>query len=90
MIEDNVGINARTAMTAEMFERTLRSFVRHSPFQPFVMELEEGRQILIDDPEAVAFNGSGAGYIGPEEIYMIASDRVRAIHPAHQDQEKAL
>ena len=70
-------------MIAEVFEDTIRSFIRRRPFQPFVVELEEGQQILIDDPRAVALSGGGtggAGYIGPDEIHMISSDRVRTIH----------
>lgn len=79
-------------MNAEVFEKTMRSFLRYTPFQPFVVELNEGQEILIDDPRAVALSGSGtgsAGYIGTDEVYMFAAERVRGIRGVQQNQEAA-
>jgi hypothetical protein len=76
-------------MNAEVFEQTMRSFLRQMPFESFVVELEEGEDILIDDPHAVALGGGGsggAGYIGPKDIYMFSAEQVRDIRGAHQTQ----
>lgn len=52
-------------MLAENFERTLRGFTQRVPFRPFTVELVNGRQLVIEHPEALVFrNALVAVYIG--------------------------
>lgn len=70
-------------MMEENFERLLRDNLRREPFQPFVVELVDGRQIIIDAPHTVAMSGGGGTFISPEfELVSFSSDQVRAIRPA--------
>lgn len=67
-------------MTPEQFDETLRSFVKRRPFFPFVVELVDGRRILIPDPH-VAFGGGVAGFINEEEaLDGFSYDQVQAMH----------
>ena len=50
-------------MEAEAFERSLRAFVRRTPFQPFVVELVSGTRLLIEHPEALIFRGRVAVHV---------------------------
>ena len=51
-------------MLAENFERTLRGFTQRVPFRPFTVELINGRQFVVEHPEALVFrNGLVAVYI---------------------------
>ena len=72
-------------MTRDRFEQLLRSFLRRQPFEPFVVELREDKQVLIDEPEALAFDGGAAGFIGLADIHLFRCDEVRAIHPVSQE-----
>ena len=53
-------------MQTDAFERSLRAFVRRTPFQPFTVELTSGSRFEVLHPEALAFNGGLAVYIGPD------------------------
>ena len=72
-------------MTIETFESNLRSLLHRHPFSAFALEMEDGRQILVDDLEAVSFGGGSVGFIGPEEIYLLRCENVRAIRPDVQE-----
>jgi hypothetical protein len=48
------------------FERQLRDLLRRQPFEPFVVLVNNGRTIVVDEP-TVAFGGGRAGFIGPDE-----------------------
>ncbi|HEY2911418.1 MAG TPA: hypothetical protein VGI99_14300 [Gemmataceae bacterium] len=48
------------------FDATLRRFIQAPKFLPFVVELDDGRRILIRHP-AVAFGGGGALTIDPDD-----------------------
>jgi hypothetical protein len=52
-------------MESENFDRSLRDFVRHRPFESFQIRFVDGESITIDHPEAVVFRGGVAGYISP-------------------------
>ena len=54
-------------MKLEQFENRLRELLRSEPFQPFVVIVNDGRTIIVDEP-AVAFGGGRAGFIRPDEI----------------------
>jgi hypothetical protein len=67
------------SMTAEAFEEALLRFKYHKPFIPFVVELDDGREILVERPK-LAFNGGAATYIAPPfELIDFACENVRAI-----------
>jgi len=72
-------------MTREQFTQTVLTLLRQSPFQPFVFELESGLQLLVDDPEMVACDGGGAGYLGDEEIHLLRYDQVRDVRLASKE-----
>jgi hypothetical protein len=55
--------NIEPSMEAEAFERALRTFARRKPFQPFLVELVSGTNMLIEHPEALIFRGRVAVYI---------------------------
>ena len=69
-------------MNNEEFEETLRRFLRHKPFFPFVVELVDGRLIEIDSPKLV-FGGGGASFFTPNyELVEFECEEVRAIRSA--------
>ncbi len=53
-------------MQTDAFERSLRACVRRAPFQPFTVELTSGARFQVLHPEAPAFNGGLAVYIGTD------------------------
>ena len=68
-------------MNVEQFEDTLRNFLRREPFQPFVVELVDGRAIEILRPKVV-FGGGGASFFTPAyDLVEFACEEVRAIRP---------
>jgi hypothetical protein len=73
-------------MTVNTLESTLRSLMHREPFLPFAFEMDDGRRIFVDDPEAVCFGGGSVGYIGPtKEIYLLRCENVLAIRPFVQE-----
>jgi hypothetical protein len=69
-------------MDREIFEDTLRRFIRHKPFFPFVVELITGEKILVEEP-SVAFSDGFAGYFSPSyAITEFACDQVKDIRAA--------
>lgn len=55
-------------MLPQNFERSLRAFVRRTPFRPFTVELVSGARIQVDHPEALVFRGGVAVFINPEGV----------------------
>ena len=69
-------------MTNEQFEETLRQYLRREPFQPFVVELVDGRLIAIEEPKVV-FGGGAASFFTPSyDLVEFACEDVQAIRPA--------
>jgi hypothetical protein len=68
-------------MSEELFTKTLLELTQRSPFVPFLVELMDGRRILVDYP-SVAFSGGAAGYIGENEVLRFSCEEVRSISPA--------
>jgi hypothetical protein len=50
-------------MTAEGFERALRTFARRRPFRTFCMELHSGAVIRVAHPEAASVRGNVVVFI---------------------------
>jgi len=73
-------------MTQDTFQDTLRSFLRREPFQPFVIELVDGRQILVDLPHTVAMGSGAGGFITPEyDVIFFSCEQIRDIRAATQE-----
>ena len=69
------------AMQTDAFERSLRAFVRRTPFVPFTVELTSGTRFQVLHPEALAFNGGLAVYIGTDGTPSLFDPR--ECQPAH-------
>ena len=54
-------------MSREDVESTLLEFLRQEPFQPFVIDLADGRRLEIDD-RCLAMNGGGATFLTPDYL----------------------
>ena len=71
-------------MTAETFDLTLCRLLRQEPFQPFVVELVDGRRLEIDR-RRLAVNYGGATLVTPElELIEFVPEEVRDIRLAQQ------
>jgi hypothetical protein len=53
-------------MSSDEFYASMQKFMQRRPFVPFVVELKDGRRLVIKKPK-VAFNDEGAGFIDPED-----------------------
>jgi hypothetical protein len=68
-------------MKAEQFEETLLQLIRRRPFEPFVVELLDGRVIEITSPKVVG--GGGATFIRDDfDLVDVVCEEVRAIRAA--------
>lgn len=66
-------------MTAANFENTLRAFLHRQPFEPFVVEMLDGRVIAVDRPKVV-FAGGAASFFTPDyDLVEFACEDVREI-----------
>ena len=52
-------------MTPARFDQTLRELEETRPFQFYVVELNDGQRIKIDQPRSVAFRDGVAVFLGP-------------------------
>jgi hypothetical protein len=69
-------------MKPEQFENTLRQFLRREPFEPFVVELLDGRIIEVTRP-GVVMGGGGASFFTPDyNLVEFSCEQVRAIRQA--------
>jgi hypothetical protein len=67
-------------MTEQEFDQAMRSFLKHRPFFPFVVELLNGERIVVPFPE-VAFGGGVAGFRSDEEgLVEFSHTKVSSIH----------
>jgi len=70
-------------ITPDQFDQTLRSLTQREPFQPFVVDLDDGSQILVEHPR-VAFGGGAAVFFHPttDELVQFSFITVRAMRLA--------
>jgi hypothetical protein len=54
-------------MTPLAFRRCYVAFTRRRPFQQFVIELHNGRRLLIQHPEALRFRTAVIHFVSPGE-----------------------
>jgi hypothetical protein len=72
-------------MKLHEFEKELRSLLRREPFEPFVVLVNDGRTIYVDEP-ALAFGGGRAGLIGPDEyVEFFDSESVIGFQPGTRE-----
>jgi hypothetical protein len=69
-------------MKIDQFDQALRQHLRREPFQPFVVELVDGRVLAVDQPKVV-FAGGAASFFTPSyDLVEFACEDVLAIRPA--------
>jgi hypothetical protein len=61
-LQGAAGNSNMKGMTEELFTTSLRELTTRKPFWPFVVELLDGRRIVVDYP-SVAFSGGAAGFL---------------------------
>ena len=71
-------------MSKTEFDDTLRKFIRSKPFIPFVVELLNGRRIVITEP-TVAFDNGGAIFVSDSDVVRFFCEDVREMRPAPQE-----
>ncbi len=67
-------------MTTEHFEETLRQFIRQEPFQPFVVELINGRVIEVNYPQLVFAGGAASFFTPAYDFVEFTCEETREIH----------
>jgi hypothetical protein len=58
-------------VTEDVFEQSLRAFVRRVPFRPFAIELVSGARYEIQHPEAFVIHGGVAVFLAPDKEIVI-------------------
>jgi hypothetical protein len=53
-------------MTRTSFEEAIRTHLRRQPFKPFIIEFDDGRQWIVENPEALSY------YTGDSALYFRA------------------
>jgi hypothetical protein len=66
-------------MSKNEFETFLRRYLEHRPFQPFVVELTDGRRVVVKQPP-VAYSDGAASFIEPSTGALVdfSHDEVRS------------
>ena len=67
-------------MNKDQFDETLRQFLRRKPFIPFVMELVDGGQIVVERPRVSFAEGSGCFFNSKFDLIEFDCENVREIH----------
>lgn len=68
-------------MSEQQFTPTLREYTKRKPFIPFIVEMADGRRLVIEEP-FVVFGGGAAGYISDKDgLVDIPCEQVRSILP---------
>jgi hypothetical protein len=65
-------------MSEELFTQMLRENIYRKPFQPFCVELQDGKRIIVDYP-SVAIAGPSAAFLGENEVATFDCDQVKTI-----------
>ena len=66
-------------MSEEQFTSTLREFKNRKPFIPFVVEMLDGRRVVVETPFLV-FGGGVGGYISEKDGFIdLICGEVRSI-----------
>jgi hypothetical protein len=60
-------------MRTQVVRDEVKAFLKRVPFQPFVMTLESGQQLLIEHPENIAFNPDADPETKPVRRFVVVS-----------------
>jgi hypothetical protein len=52
----------------------VKKLLQQTPFQPFVLNLENGDRITVEHPENIAFDPAANGAKGSRDFYVISGD----------------
>lgn len=78
------------SMTAEEFDATLTRLKHHKPFIAFIVEMDDGRQVVIERPQ-IAFDSNGATYIKPGfELVQFCREEVKAMRHVPKEMRPAM
>jgi hypothetical protein len=68
-------------MTCAQFEQAMQAQLQRKPFQPFVIEFDEGEPFMVGHPKALMYRGGYSGvFFGPDgSISLFHSEAVRGI-----------
>ncbi len=58
-------------MTADNFEHTLAAFRERTPFRPFTVALQSGKQFEVDHPGAMVRREGVAIFVGPGGVPVV-------------------
>jgi hypothetical protein len=74
------GKGERTMMTRAQFDQVTRSLLKRQPFQPFVIEYDDGQRFVVGQPSELASFAGSASYFDPAgELHLIDSENVRQV-----------
>lgn len=65
-------------MNQDIFESTLRKYLRSKPFHPFQVELIDGQVIVVENP-SLAMGGGAASMFTQDNFIEFACEEVRDI-----------
>ena len=69
-------------MMASEFTSSFRDCLESKPFVPFVVELRDGSNFVVEEPEAIALGDGQGAYVSPDgEINLFEYHGVREVHP---------
>lgn len=66
-------------MNEEQFEEALRRHLHQQPFEAFVVELTDGRTIVIDQPTLIFAGGAATYGTRSQDLVFFDCEEVRAI-----------
>jgi hypothetical protein len=67
-------------MTREGFQQAVDAFKHRQPFQPFVIELEDGRRFVVGDPKALhCYAGAGTFHHPNGDFDFVDSEYVKRL-----------
>jgi hypothetical protein len=72
-------------MEIDLFQKILRGLIYKAPFEPFFVELADGRHILVSSPN-LNINEGAAGFLSDQdELVAFHAGEVRSIHPVRHE-----
>jgi hypothetical protein len=67
-------------MKREQFDQVTRAFLKRRPFQPFVIECDDGQRFIVPEPAALHSYGGSATYFHADgELDMIDPENVTRV-----------